>query len=220
MIGNTALDSTTLNAADPLPQGASQAQVLAWAKNMLQVFYAKYPDLLDQALKAYGFQGTPNDLSSYPPYGTFQQQLGIDLNHRCGTIVAASWHSAVAPTYQFEFSYSTPTHPATHGSELRFIFGYFSNDELSDEHAHKVADQMQRYWVNFAKSGDPNGPGLPAWPRYDVTKRQSIDFTNDGPVQQTAIRSMACAPYIEKFKREPDLLATGVHQQLRPGGGG
>jgi para-nitrobenzyl esterase len=218
MIGHTALDSTTLNAAAPLPSSASREQVLAWAKGMLQVFYARYPDLLEQALKAYGFQGAPSEVLNYPPYGTFQQQVGIDLNHRCGTMVAASWHSAIAPTYQFEFSYSTPTHPPIHESDLRFLFGYFSKDELADERAHTVADQMQSYWVNFAKAGDPNGPGLPAWPKYDVTRRQSMEFTNDGPVQRAAIRAMACAPYVERSNREPDLLTSGAHQQLRPGG--
>ena len=218
IIGNTALDSTTLNAAEPLPRDASREQARAWAKNMLQTFYAKYPDLLDKALKAYGFEEGPNDVPNYPPYGTFQQLVGIDLNHRCGTIIASSWHSIVAPTYQYEFSYATPMHPPSHEADLRFIFGYLSKDELSDAHAHQLSEQLQNYWVNFARTGDPNGSGLPAWPKYDTRKRQSIEFTNDGPIQRSAIRPIACSLYLDKANRDPELLRNGEHQQLRPGG--
>ena len=34
----------------------------------------------------------------------------------------------------------------------------------------RLADQMASYWVNFARNGDPNGAGLPAWPKYKDTK--------------------------------------------------
>ena len=43
----------------------------------------------------------------------------------------------------------------------------------------KLSDEMNRYWVNFAKTGNPNGDNLPAWPQFSATKPQLINFGDE-----------------------------------------
>lgn len=47
---------------------------------------------------------------------------------------------------------------------------------------NRVSASMQLYWTNFAKTGDPNGPGLPVWPKFAPDTRSYISFTGAGPV--------------------------------------
>jgi para-nitrobenzyl esterase len=218
IVGSTAVDTGTMIADRPMDPNPSPEEVQVWVGRVLDLFYGKYPDLLERAKKIYGLRDTPNEVSTYPPYGNVRQQLGVDINHRCGVQAMALWHSAIAPSWTFEFTRSVPT-PAVHTAELRFVFGYLSNEELSDPNALKLVDILQKYWTNFAKTGDPNGPGLPVWGKYSAAGKQSIEFTVDAAVPKTGSRAVACGPFIDRMNRDPKpLMFDNTRQQLRPNG--
>jgi para-nitrobenzyl esterase len=217
MVGSTGVDSGSAPAGiGPISNDAPPEQAKPWERTMLERFYAQDPDLLKRALRIYGLTAGPNQVSGYPPYGTPVQQIGVDLNHRCSVGMTAALHSKVAPTWQFEFTRTTPGHPPSHGSELRYVFGYA---DLEDAATRKQSEIMQQYWTNFAKTGDPNGPGLPEWSKYEPKSKPAMEFAFEGPVQKPQPRQVACAPYVAKYTRHPHLMATGARLTVRGSGG-
>ena len=78
------------------------------------------------------------------------------------------------PTWMYFFTRATPTRAqsigAYHGSEIPFVFGSASPLLPMSDKDEKLAETMQAYWTNFARTGDPNGPSLPEWPAYDPNR--------------------------------------------------
>jgi para-nitrobenzyl esterase len=95
-----------------------------------------------------------------------------------------------APAYLYQFGY-VPTamrerarFGAGHGSEVSFVFNNLNarwgNPGEATAEEKELAMIMNTYWANFAKTGNPNGKGLPNWPQYDTQKEEILDVDLDG----------------------------------------
>jgi para-nitrobenzyl esterase len=104
--------------------------------------------------------------------------------------------AAVAPVFVYHFSrvhpfveglgYAQQT-PATgmgayHGAEMAYAYGTldvlnrFGRTRAWTDEDRRYSDAMMAYWINFARSGDPNGEGLAAWPAYKPAAEQVMLF--------------------------------------------
>ena len=101
-----------------------------------------------------------------------------DAYFSCGAIRNNDWLAHYVPVYGYEFddanapmympAVSFP-YGSAHTKELQFIFPMFHGGS-GTPHPLTPAESslsltMVRYWSNFAKAGDPNGVGLPPWPK-------------------------------------------------------
>ena len=101
----------------------------------------------------------------------------------------AAQPAGAAPTYVFQFDWPTPIDGgkwgAHHGLDVPFIF---DNAAITPQFVGTgaeqlaLADMMSSAWIAFARSGNPNVKGLPAWPAFDLTRRATMVFDRESRV--------------------------------------
>ena len=167
----------------PLLLGSNSADTAGnRVRRTKEEFFARFGSWSAEAKAAYDPDGT----TELP---TMVSRANDDFGQAEPARFAANAFAANgSPVYLYRFSYVQTSMReqmragAPHGGEIAYVFGTLSGGRGGTPTAEdvNVSRMAQRYWVNFAKTGDPNGAGLPAWPRHVAGKDQIFDFRSDG----------------------------------------
>jgi para-nitrobenzyl esterase len=139
---------------------------------------ARFGPALDGLLKLYDATGAGDrgDVASNIMTAAFFQEPYRGL--------AKSSAAAGNPTYLYRFGYLAeqlrPALGVRHGGEIMYVFGVAPGLAELGPRDMAVGETVRRYWTSFAKTGDPNAPGLPRWPRFTSQSQFTLDFTNEG----------------------------------------
>ena len=133
------------------------------------------------------------------------------------------------PSYVYYFVKDNGRLGAWHSGEEVYLYGNIpEKSSLYDEKDRALSDVMKRYYLNFIKTGDPNGEGLPEWPAADEeglpAASNGMELSDspasngkDSPVSADPGRvmqfgesvSLKDAPYQELYKIFDDMYGIG-----------
>jgi para-nitrobenzyl esterase len=175
------------------------------------VFPVLTADGYEAALTAHFGANAPAIAAEYPldeHGGSALQAIGAimsDLDWAWAQRLADRRFAAEVPVYASEFLDRTappiPGFPpgveplAGHASELRYVFDLTLDDVELTPAQRTLGDQMIGYWTRFAATGNPNCPGLPAWPQVDPADEtpyvQGLDLGGIGSFDRAAGHNLA-----------------------------
>jgi para-nitrobenzyl esterase len=164
----------------PLLLGTNSEDTGTVAGKTLDDLFATFGPYADQANKVYAGDGASEKV--------IRQRVGSDhVENEPIRMTARAFAARGLPVYEFRFSYVAESlrkewTGAHHASEIPFVFNTVSSrygKDLTDQD-DKISKMMLQYWVNYAKTGDPNGEGLPVWPRYSTKDDVLMNFTDKG----------------------------------------
>jgi para-nitrobenzyl esterase len=163
------------------------------------------------AIAAYGL--AHSDAPPVDPHlGSAGTQMMTDILFRCPARMTGDWlgHRGLSVwVYQFERPLPGTGSATRHSGELPYVFGWaqrlgpgvmgatYGPDDVA------LSQQIQAFWTNFAKTGNPNGSGLPSWPSFAPRAPSLMHFTAAGTAVAAPLEPRAtCALYKTHLEQE------------------
>ena len=190
---------------------AADTTATAWTDRVRQRWSQPSPgfgaasDLVDDYLKLY--PGGSDQEANASSQMAFRDEMAWHMR-----LYAERQTKIARRAYWYFFTHEPPTAPdrrslkATHTAEIPYVFNNLapprvfpdaSSPELASASSRDraFAETVSSYWVNFARTGDPNGTGLPVWPPFK-------DRNSSGPM------------VLGEIKETPDPARLNIYDRL------
>jgi para-nitrobenzyl esterase len=165
-------------------------------------------DAFAARFKRLGPTGVDEVWQAYGGAEAFERFVAADMVFCEPARTLARLHAANGqPAYLYRFGYVPPSlrsasRGAPHGAERTYVFGTLKTSARppapEDEALSRI---IGGFWLNFARSGDPNGPGLPDWPACTAAGDLLMAFTDGGPAADLVPRQAALDAIAEPQRR-------------------
>lgn len=157
--------------------------------------FALYPASTDADVMPMATAIASDDFLALPTWKWF------DLHRQTGAPTYYYYYTHVRPRFLLDPG-SRPAWGAVHSAEIEYALGNLDTNPIYawTDADRKVSATMSAYWANFIKTGNPNGAGLPVWPKASLDagkiRRQVIDVdTHSAPFPEQR-RYVAAEPLL------------------------
>ena len=138
----------------------------------------------EAAARAYYRADQPNPPDD-PRLGSLDDQIGTDVIFRCPTERLAQLLSGNgAPVWQYEFDSAPNGGKTSHAAEIPYAFW---------DSTFAPGMSLKPYWINFIRTGDPNGSNLQQWPRSTPQRQLHVLFDSKGVAVEGPLRPQLCS---------------------------